>query len=334
MPEPLFLGVDAGNSKTLAIVVDAAGAVRGVARGGIGDIYGVADSQIAVDAVLDTVRRALDAADASLETVRSAAFRLAGVDWPEDEALWVGALDGFLAATTTRSVLNDGFACLRCGDPTGVGVAVSLGTGAAVAGRGPGDREFSVSWWLQDYLGAAGLGRDGLRAVALAELGMGAPTSLSRELPGFYGVDDAKSLVHLANSRTSSLGHIDFARAARVVVAASEAGDAVAREVIDQHMARVADYVEACARRVGLDPTAPFAIVLGGSVASEPSGQVRRALLAAIGERMPQASVTMQNVVPILGCALDALAEGGVPLDATLQRRMLDAGLPADLLAT
>ena len=38
--QPLYLGVDAGNSKTVAVLADAAGTVLGYGRGGCGDIYG------------------------------------------------------------------------------------------------------------------------------------------------------------------------------------------------------------------------------------------------------------------------------------------------------
>ena len=36
----------------------------------------------------------------------------------------------------TRSILNDGYAAIRCGEPSGVGVAVAAGTAAAIAARG------------------------------------------------------------------------------------------------------------------------------------------------------------------------------------------------------
>src|SRR3954467_7336058 len=93
----LFLGVDAGNSKTVAAVADRTGRVVGWARGGLGDIYGSKRPEIAAQEVLDVGRRAVAeamAGEAGVATgvVRSAAFRLAGVDWPEDEELWADAL--------------------------------------------------------------------------------------------------------------------------------------------------------------------------------------------------------------------------------------------------
>ena len=81
-----YLGVDAGNSKTVALVCDDRGTVLGWGRAGIGDIYGAPDEQTAVRNVFTAVDAALDAA--GVDAIRAAAFCLAGVDWPEDERFW------------------------------------------------------------------------------------------------------------------------------------------------------------------------------------------------------------------------------------------------------
>lgn len=85
---PLYLAVDAGNSKTVAIVVDGSGAVLGRGRGGRGDIYGASSIEVAETAVFGAVAAALAEAGAAATDIRSAAFRLAGVDWPEDAEFW------------------------------------------------------------------------------------------------------------------------------------------------------------------------------------------------------------------------------------------------------
>ena len=55
-----FLGIDAGNSKTVAMACLATGEVIGVGRSGCGDIYGTATEAQAVDAVLAAIDGALD----------------------------------------------------------------------------------------------------------------------------------------------------------------------------------------------------------------------------------------------------------------------------------
>jgi N-acetylglucosamine kinase-like BadF-type ATPase len=327
----LFLGVDAGNSKTLAAVADETGRILGWARGGLGDIYGAPEPGIAVEVVLDAARRAVAGAGADLGGVRSAAFRLAGVDWLEDETLWTNALATVLPEGVPRSVKNDGFALLRCGDPDGVGVAVSIGTGAAIGARGPAGDEFVVSWWFQHYLGAAGLGSDAVRAVMLSELGLGESTALTDALVGFYGCSSVEDLLHAFTRREGALGHHDKGRAARLILATAAAGDAVAESIVASHAGRIADYVVVSAERVGL--AAPT-VVLGGSVVAAADSVLRLRAVSALHAAMPAATVVETRAVPILGAVLDAIAEGGVQIDPSVQARVLGSELPDDLLLT
>ena len=71
-----FLGVDAGNSKTVALVASADGRVAGWGRGGGGDIY-VSE---AVAAVVGAVEGALAAAGIVPDDLGAACFSLVGAD--------------------------------------------------------------------------------------------------------------------------------------------------------------------------------------------------------------------------------------------------------------
>lgn len=315
----LFLGVDAGNTKTIAAVADRHGNIVGWARGGLGDIYGVDDPGEAVAAVLGLVDEALAAAGPG--RLVSAAFCLAGVDWPEDTALWTEVLEKHLGPQVRFSVRNDGFALLRCGDPDGVGVAVSLGTGAAIAGRGPTGTEFALSFWLQHPLGAAGLVDDALHAIFRAHTGVAPETSLSQAIPQFYAAASVEDLLHRFTRRGNTEGtHLNKSKAARVVLREAERGDLVAARIVDQHAERVAAYVESCAHRVGLEQ--PFTVTLGGSVATD--NTLRKAVLRELGDRLPRADVTTQHTEPILGTVLDALADGGVPPTSAVRAAVLN----------
>ncbi|GAA1120958.1 BadF/BadG/BcrA/BcrD ATPase family protein [Kribbella jejuensis] len=314
----LFLGVDAGNTKTIAAVADRYGNILGWARGGLGDIYGVDDPGEAVTAVLRLVDDALAAAWPG--RLVAAAFCLAGVDWPEDTALWTEVLQKRFGPEVRFSVKNDGFALLRCGDPDGVGVAVSLGTGAAIAGRGPTGTEFAFSFWIQHPLGAAGLVDDALHAIFRAHTGLAPETSLSQAIPRFYEAESVEELLHRFTRRANTEGtHLNKSKAARVVLREAERGDLVASGIVDEHAERVAAYVEACADRVGLDER--FTLTLGGSVAAD--NTLRKALLRELGRRLPEVAVTTQHTEPILGTVLDALAEGGVPPTPALRAAVL-----------
>ena len=82
----LLLGVDGGNTKTVAFVAADDGIVLGSGSGGCGDIHGVGGPEPALAEIVRAATAALDAAGATAAGLAAAAFSLAGADWPEDFA--------------------------------------------------------------------------------------------------------------------------------------------------------------------------------------------------------------------------------------------------------
>ena len=78
------LGVDGGNTKTLALVAREDGVIEGTGRAGCGDIYGATSSAAAIAAIESAVNAALTNAKIQVSGLTTAAFSLAGADWPED----------------------------------------------------------------------------------------------------------------------------------------------------------------------------------------------------------------------------------------------------------
>ena len=309
----IFLGVDAGNSKTVALACLASGEVIGAGRSGCGDIYGVVDEPEAVAAVLAAVDAALDEAGADRADVAAAAFRLAGVDWPEDEAFWDEALTSHWPALAQRSIANDGYAAIRCGEPSGVGVSVMAGTAAAIAARGPSGAEWEMGWWGQHAMGALGLMNEALKAVYLDELGIGPATALGPALLEFYQLPNVDELNHWFTRRRQPASHANRTAAARVVTAVAGQGDVIAKDIVDEQGRRLALYARVAARKVGLlDSSESVAVVLSGSVLMAEGSPVAAALLDHLRRSMPGAVAHLTKLPPVAGAALDALAEGGV----------------------
>lgn len=329
------LGVDAGNSKTAAAVADSTGTLLGVGREGQGDIYGAASPQAAVDAVLGAIRTALSSAGISPGQLTSAAFRLAGIDWPEDNAFWQETIDRCLPGIGAVSILNDGFAAIRCGEPSGVGVAIVSGTAAAVAARGPGGREWSLSFWLQDNLGAGGLGHAALRAVCLADMGMAPPTSLTAKLLAYFGRPDVESLLHFFTGREQPGSWLHHASAAKEVTKAAAEGDAVACQIVETQCSRLAEYAATAAGRVGFDlAAAEVPVVLAGSVLTGTGSPVAASLATALKARFETALPRLAVLPPLAGSVLDALAEAGVEITPAVLERLRASVPPAEFLRT
>lgn len=333
---PLLLGVDAGNSKTVAVLADASGGVLGYGRAGCGDIYAGASESLAVAEVVAAVRGALRMASQAEEAVTEsavthAAFCLAGLDWPADELYWRSQLAQWLPGLASYSLRNDGFALLRAGEPSGRGVALSAGTGAAIVARGPAGREWSASMWIADPLGGRSLGEQAYAAVVRAELGVAPTTVLREKVLARHGYRDVASLLEATTGRGGRT--IRHAVLARDVLDAASAGDAVAAAIVHQQGAWFARYAMAAARRVGLSgPDIP--VVLGGSVFSSASPVLRDATREALARALPAARVTLAPRSPVVGAVAEAIADGsGLPSLEVLDR-LSGYGFPAEFLLT
>lgn len=325
----LYLGVDAGNSKTAALVCDATGAVAGAGRSGCGDIYGEPGPAAAVEEVLAAIDRALAHAGAARADVAGAAFRLAGIDWPDDRAFWERRLAERYPSLDRFSLLNDGYAAIRCGTPTGVGVSVTAGTGAAIAARGPDGDLWDMGWWGQHPMGAIGLADEAFKAVFLADLGLAPQTTLTVALPAHYGLDTVAGLNHWLTRREAPATHMDRTRCAPVVTAAATAGDPVAVRIVRAQGRDMAVYAGVAARRTGLAAGAgPVPVVLSGSVLTAEGSPVAEALLAELPAHLPGAVPHRTGLPPVAGAALDALAENGVAVTEAVSER-LAASLPS-----
>jgi N-acetylglucosamine kinase-like BadF-type ATPase len=312
----LFLAVDAGNTKTWAGLTTADGDLVGVARGGVGDIYAPAGAQAAKAVVLGLVGDVLDSAGIGPADVRQAAFRLAGADWPVDEQFWNAAL-GELFAEGAFSIKNDGFALIRCGRLDGHGISVVLGTGAALAGRGP-MKEWALSWWLQHPLGAAGLVSEALRAVYLSQLGMGESTKLTAVLPPLFGASTPEEMLETTTARGNAFTFAALAAYAPPVLDLID-DDPVVAELVDTQTERLADYILSLARTCGLAD--PVTVVVGGGLVREPDAPLFAALRRTCERRGLDLDLQHTQDPALVGALLDAIAEGGAnPTTATRSR--------------
>src|SRR6266487_7104290 len=186
------LGVDGGNTKTIALVASLDGAILGAGRGGCGDIYNAPTStewrdstSAAIANVEYAVTSALDAAHIRPSDLVTAVFSMAGADWPEDFAYIEAAMEdrGF---GRTIHVQNDALGVLHAGSLDATGVSVVCGTGAATGARAADDRVWHSSTWQNQVQGSAHLGRKTLNAVYRAELGIEPPTTLIPRVLDFY----------------------------------------------------------------------------------------------------------------------------------------------------
>src|SRR5438270_8088024 len=209
---PYVLGVDGGNTKTVALIASLDGTILGAGRGGCGDIYNASagtlwpDSASAAVANIEyTVNAALDAAGIKAADLVTSVFNMAGADWPEDFIYLQTAMQerGF---GRTIYVQNDAMGVLHAGSSDDTGVSVVCGTGTATGARAPDGRIWHSSFW-QEPQGAYDLGRQVMRAVYRADLGIDPPTPLTARVLDAFGLPTVEDVLHSMTARDEERGN-------------------------------------------------------------------------------------------------------------------------------
>jgi N-acetylglucosamine kinase-like BadF-type ATPase len=317
------LGVDGGNTKTLALVAREDGVILGTGRAGCGDIYGATSPAAAIAEIESAVNTALIEAGIPPTRLTASGFSLAGADWPEDFQFLEDAMrmHGY---GQDILVVNDAMGALRAGSPDGTGVAVVCGTGAAVGARHPDGRIWHSSFW-QETQGADELSSRALRAVYRAELGIDPPTALTERMLKAFAARSVEEILHRLTGRDIQRPEIRR-QLVRPLFDAADAGDAAARHILTSHGKSLGDYAIAAARHVGLLEI-PFTLVLSGGVLRHPSPLLRDSLVAHVREMCPSVRAIQSRFEPAAGAVLLGLDLAHIDTDAALLER-LETTLP------
>ena len=308
----LLLGVDGGNTKTIAVVARRDGTIASVGAAGCADIHNATPDE-GVGEVVRAATAALAAAGASAGDLDSATFSLAGADWPEDFVFLRRELETQLGLQIEASIVNDAIGAIRSGTDDGVGIAVVCGTGGAVGARNAHGEVFHYGFW-PDGTGAGALGRQALTAIWRADLGVGPATSLTGRALERWSCADPLDLLHaFTRLDTVPIPESEKARFAEVVLDEAAAGDPVALELVTTAGRRLGEYARVTAIRIGLAGSA-FPLVLCGGVLRHPSPLMREAIVARVPEGVPVAP----TAEPIVGAVLLAADDAGVALDREL----------------
>ena len=320
----LFLGVDGGNSKVVALVASLDGTILGAARRlGSADIYAAAGPGAAVALVEAVMDEALEQAGSTRRRIGRAVFSMAGADWPEDLTLLRRTFEasGFGGPAT---VVNDGIGALVGAVAEGPAVVVAIGTGAATGARGHDGGTWHSSFWQSPH-GAVELAQGMLSAAVRSELGIDPPTVLRDQLLDITGDGSVEAALHRFTGRDSVM--LPVGRMVRALLEAAELDDAVAARVIRVHGTGLGTMAAAAARRVSI-ADAPFALSFCGSLARPGPNALTRAALHAIHAADQAPTLVTPRWEPAIGALVIGLAAGlpgSMPAEVT---ERLDATAP------
>nr|XP_061811578.1 N-acetylmuramic acid/N-acetylglucosamine kinase-like [Nerophis lumbriciformis] len=296
LPMTHVVGIDAGGSKTLALLADHRGKVLAEARVGGVNLHGDGPA---------SVERQLAAVLAELAPPPLAGLCLgsAGVGRPEDRRTVEQILLRLPAVQCPTWVESDAAVALWAGASDGLGIVVISGTGSIAFGVDAAGNTARAGGWgylLGDEGSAYWLGHAALRRGIRAADGRGPASSFGERVSRHLGISVPSGLVPWFYDQEHPRQTI--AELAPLVEQAASEGDTAAAELLDEAALHLARAARSVARQLKFDR--PFPVVFaGGAFRGCPS----------LGERLckvlelPSAEPRQLDVEPAVGAVYLAL---------------------------
>jgi N-acetylglucosamine kinase-like BadF-type ATPase len=303
------IGVDAGATKTEAVVANREGHPVGAGRSGCGN-WEVVGERSAAETIFEAIRQALERARVSLSQVRNAHMGLAGLDWPEDEPRLREALAHHLG-TLPVTLENDAYLGTRACAPDADGIAVSAGSGVCSSYLGA-DGEKYLYGYFAELGGGFPIDQLALQAIIRAEDGRGSKTALSSAVLGATGHESVADLLR-ALTRTAYTFSPTAIRPALFQTAAS--GDPVAVGIVSTFGRELGLLATNLIRRFALEGAAPF-VVASGSLFTRTGPLLFDVFHGTVHRADASARIRLNGRPPVAGAVRAALQSWGVHTSA------------------
>ena len=256
-----LVGVDGGGSKTVAVVADLHGRIKGRGEAGTSNHH-VVGWRSAFAAITQSIAAATAAAGGGQRRALSACVGIAGADSEGDQARALAWLRR-QGLAEHNLVVNDG-ALLLGATGQQEGVAVVSGTGSIAWGRNALGRHARSGGWghlIGDEGSGYQLSIEAMRHTVTAADGREPWGPLAKAVLRFYACKEAAALLPLIYG--PQVTKADLAKLAPLVFRLASEGDPLARRLIDDAAQSLATLVQAVSRELGLSRPA---LALGGSL--------------------------------------------------------------------
>jgi N-acetylglucosamine kinase-like BadF-type ATPase len=299
---PLYLGIDAGGTKTDCAVSNGA-ELLGQATGASCKLARVGKER-GRENLQAVIRQATQAAGVEASTIQHVCIGMSGASLAE-AVQWAQQTIRELIPDSTIYVAGDHVIAHRAAFGTSPGVLVISGTGSIAFGRNQSGETARAGGWgpnVSDEGSAFWVGREAVTA-ALHAFDFGNANGLLATIAECWKVAP-EEVIRMANASEPR-----FPELAGPVVNAAEQGDDTARAIMERAGQALAGLASAVIKRLwpsgGVVPVALAGGVLQGSPL------VRHAFREAMKAEQPQAAVSFAFVRPVLG-ALEIAAQRGV----------------------
>ncbi len=294
-----FLGLDAGGTKTHALITNETGQVLGFAQDGPGNWQSVGFEKQR-DVFKSITRQVLDIAGLHIEQIAGAGFGIGGYDWPSQLQ---SHLDGVqsLGLSCPFQIANDTMIGLLAGASQGWGVALVAGTGNNCRGRDQDGREGRITGegeLFGEFGGGIEMVHKAIREIAHEWSRRGPATSLSA---AFMKITEAKDLFDLLEG--IDLGRFE-PKASWVlsIFQLAKSGDSVSRDIVEWAARELGESACAVIRQLNMENN-EFDVVLTGSIFE--SGDIYiDPLRETIHKLAPQARLVKLGAPPVVGAVI------------------------------
>jgi N-acetylglucosamine kinase-like BadF-type ATPase len=302
--DKFYLGIDAGGTKTSAILCDLSGSILRTCQLGPGNIAVLDRSAISL-----LIRNILDELlhGDEISSIVWACCAFAGAGRPEEKAnvselVSTVGLNQFTIMTDAEIRYYSIF-----GDQSGI--LVSAGTGSFCIVKTTDQRLLQIGGWgylLGDEGSGFDIGRHAIKSVLLDHLNNESPSSFSRKLMVFYGLEKQENLVSVIYSSPNPSKLI--ASCARFVCDQAEAEDPDALKIVEETTSSLVEYALQAVKLISRTPLGNYKVALAGGIFRNNS-VVYRKFVEKIKQNDLNFEYVKQDLEPAAGAILYALRQ-------------------------
>lgn len=261
------LGIDAGGTKTRALLADENARVVAGALGGGANLR--THGELEVEKVLHAVIE--EASGAAESPPQALALGIAGADRAADEAV-LRAILRRIGFRERVIVTNDARIAFVAGSERRVGLALVCGTGSIAWGRnraGEIARSGGWGWHLGDEGSGFWIGERAIRDVLRGADGRGPATSLDQALSEHFSIARPDQILYAIYD--GAFPRTQVAKFAPRVEEAARAGDAVAKAILADAAGELVKAAASVRDRLHLEEAQYDVVLSGGTFAAVPS---------------------------------------------------------------
>jgi len=314
-----YLGVDAGGSKTYAVITDETGRFIAAGKGGIGNHQ--INALAARHSIEGAVRQALRQAGLTQRDIAFAWFGLAGADREADFVILRPMIEqlGF----ANYELVCDTMIALRAGTNKPYGIVGICGTGTNCAGisrQGVMWQCGGFGYNYGDFGGGSSLALEAFRAAVRGWEGRGEATMLTESVPAALGYPSIEHMFrdYLDHQKRPPLDLV------KMLFDAAAEGDSVALDLLRRQGQELGRTARAVATRLELLGE-KFDLVLAGSVLTRGDGRFIHPYIAEeIRSAAPGGTLQVLTVEPIVGAVLLAMEKDGIAVTEPVYKQLAE----------